>query len=358
MNYFQDSELVDLRDRVQQGQFWSPRIVNATLLERCNWRCRMCDCDQTSQAMLSGVEWVDILVQFSDLGAHEIKFTGGEPTLHPDFEFILEALRQHNPHLKTKLLTNATSLTRDRAHRFLDLGLSRYIISLHSHRKSIHDRMVGAEGQWLRTIEGITHLREAGPDASVWINCVVDDENLFDLVGMVELVAGLGCNGISFSIMDDRVPDFGAGFIPLETMKRAQLEIFPVVRQVAAKSGLGLFPETCELFGESHEEMVLTSQGQLSRGWYEDNLCFWVWYHVTIKADGTVQPCCNAPLENGYGNIISQRADQLLSGKPVSAFLKEMKRGPSRFKACRKCEMKLQVNRSIGDGLSRIDGSK
>lgn len=353
MAYFSEADLAQLAPHVASGTFWSPKFVKLTLLDGCNWRCQMCRCDKTAPALLSVEQWLTVVRGVLRLGTREISFTGGEPTLYPDFEGLLAGIRALDAAVKLKLLTNGTRLDQRRVETFLALGLRRYIVSVHGSSAEVHDPIVGVANQWGRTLRGIERLVSASPGVprSVWINCVVRRANLGQMVGVVRLASSLGCEGVSFSPLDNRVSDPGVEPLSVAEMQAARETILPEVREVARQQGLLLFPADAEIFGHGDEDLQRVARGELSRGHYETHPCYWVYYHLTIEPDGTVQPCCNRPLRGGYGNALVDPPEELLKGPRAVSFLGLAGRGPAALLPCRGCEMKLQVNRAVHQGL-------
>jgi MoaA/NifB/PqqE/SkfB family radical SAM enzyme len=319
----------------------------------------MCRCDKTAPAKLRWDEWLDIAKQAINLGAREIGFTGGEPTLLRGFDWILAGLREADPEgrVKLKLLTNGVRLSPSRARTYLALGIRRFIISLHGSTSEVHDKVVGVASQWARTTEGIRNLRAAHNEYphTVWINCVVSRLNLHQLPQMVELATALGCEGISFSPLDRRVADAGVQPLMAFEMRDAVATIFPAIRRMADELGILLFPNDAQLFGRSEDEIRSTAHGELSRSYYRDHPCHWVFYHVTIEPDGTVQPCCNRPLDGGYGSLTQCSLDEVIRSDKARGFLRLAATGPHSVDVCRGCEMKLQVNQWVNDAM--IGGS-
>jgi radical SAM protein with 4Fe4S-binding SPASM domain len=161
---------------------------------------------------------------------------------------------------------------------------------------------------------------------------------------------------VSFSILDTRVADPGVPPITVRDMKHARSVLLPEVRRVAKELGVKLFPADLELFGVQDDELKRTAAGELSRGWYENHPCYWVFYHVTITSDGMIRPCGNRLMHRDYGNLRTHTAREILSGKSIIQFLGQMRERPAQIEACRGCEMKLQVNRSIHEAIAQLGG--
>ena len=80
---------------------------------RCNYNCRHCFMakDVNPQAaQLTYEECIDLFDQMVDCGIREIRFTGGEPTIHPQFRDILWAAKERGLRVR-EVLTNGSRLT-------------------------------------------------------------------------------------------------------------------------------------------------------------------------------------------------------------------------------------------------------
>lgn len=67
-----------------------PELVDIGLGDYCPFNCSFCYTDSTTAGTWAKHDTVrDILRELSKLGTFEVAFGGGEPTLHPDLEYIL-----------------------------------------------------------------------------------------------------------------------------------------------------------------------------------------------------------------------------------------------------------------------------
>lgn len=362
MKYFDHSEIHELAHRVAHGEFWFPRIVRLSLSEWCNWRCRMCQCDKQERPILSSDQWIAIARNAVKHGAKEIGFTGGEATMYPGLEKILEGISdlQQSGLVRFKLLSNGSRLNRGRVDRFFELGLTRYIISLHGASPTVHDEIVGVPGAWNGTVQGIKNIASKAQvdGGSVWINCVLQRSNLSELPDLMDLAANIGCEGVSLSPLDNRTAACIDDQPSLDEMAFARLNTLPLVRKKAQQTGLLLFPESGEPYGSCPEEEKVFASGNTSRGYYENHPCYWVFYHVTIASDGTVHPCCNIPIDPAYGNAVGSDLQELTNTPEAKQFLAGVSKRPAVFDACRTCEMKLQVNQSIHEQVSGLSENR
>jgi radical SAM protein with 4Fe4S-binding SPASM domain len=103
----------------------------------------------------------------------------------------------------TGLQTNGRRL-RDRAYldELLAAGLDHVQITLESHDPAIHDHMVGVEGAWQETVEGIRTVVDA--DIYMMTNTTMTTENVGGIQETIAFAASLGvptfgCNSLIYS---------------------------------------------------------------------------------------------------------------------------------------------------------------
>ena len=146
------------------------------LAEACNNACPMCSNSGRPEAWFTKTEGLLTRVGFlASQGFKRVVLTGGEPTIHPGFWEVVDALNAHE--MTWDVNTHGRSFS-DPAFtaRALDEGLKRAIVSLHSHDVTTSCEIFGVkEAAHHETVEGIAQLLDAG----VWtmLNCVVTTHN-------------------------------------------------------------------------------------------------------------------------------------------------------------------------------------
>jgi MoaA/NifB/PqqE/SkfB family radical SAM enzyme len=115
----------DRIDELKQGKTTRPIKANIRLHGLCNADCSFCHCEMADDAGgtrgdgsgqgRNGLEFrTEPLLQFFEdfvsLGGESIVLTGGEPTIHPDFEAIVE--KMNDVGLKWGMYTNALLINR------------------------------------------------------------------------------------------------------------------------------------------------------------------------------------------------------------------------------------------------------
>ena len=143
--------------------FVSPlKEVFIELLSKCNLECKHCygSFGPGEGDILSKEQVFAVLDQLRDMQCPEVKFTGGEPFLHPDFLEILDYAHQKN--FTVMVLTNGTLITPAKVEAMKKMGQTTFHISLDGHKPDIHDDFRGMKGAFKRTLDCIHMLGEAG----------------------------------------------------------------------------------------------------------------------------------------------------------------------------------------------------
>lgn len=138
----------------------------AYLTSSCNCACRHCWIVGRKAAAGSPGRFlpVDLLrhavEQALPLGLKGIKWTGGEPTLHPEFPALLDL--QAGFGLRGRVETNGLLVTAALAAKMRDSGVDGVSVSLDGASAVTHDAIRGVPGCFHQTLEGIRCLVAAG----------------------------------------------------------------------------------------------------------------------------------------------------------------------------------------------------
>ncbi|MHC5081900.1 MAG: radical SAM protein, partial [Planctomycetota bacterium] len=178
-----------------------PVLSEFAVTYRCNLACRFCYAgspDGGPEPEVGTPEAIRVLeVIRREAKVPGISFTGGEPTVRDDLpDLVAEAVRVG---LRVNLITNGTLLDAKAVGALKAAGLRSAQVSLEGGTAEVHDRLVGSEGAFERTLAGIRHLRDAG--IPVHTNTTINRENLTRLEPIVALAAGLGLERISMNMV-------------------------------------------------------------------------------------------------------------------------------------------------------------
>ncbi len=310
---------VKLETKETNPKLWTaPPRLDLAITYRCNNNCYFCYTGGPRKvAELSTKDWYKALDRIWASGVPQVVFTGGEPTLRPD----LVKLVNHAQEFVTGLVTNGRrlgGLAKD-LHR---VSLDYVQVSLESHRAETHDRMVGVNGAWRETTDGIRRALAAGLE--VITNTTLTKDNIGDLPGLIEAGRGLGlkvmaCNTLICSGRGTCTKQENG--VPTEELKPALTKAL----EAAEKAGVRLewYSPTC------YKQFNPIEFG------FGAKACSAAQYNMTVEPDGSVIPC-QSWLKEKVGNILTDPWESIWNhpvcvGFREKAYLKDRKE-------CQECE--------------------
>lgn len=185
--------LLDDPAQVPDNCLVAPARVYFELTRRCNLSCRTCfnDSHRPLSDELTTPEILDILNQLDRLGTFEIRFTGGEPTLHPDLREIVLFAQELGFYVS--LGTNGVYSDKVRSWIY-ESGVDWFIVSLDG-TEEVNDRVRGrgSHRQVVRTL-GELALR---PHLRVRLNMVVARHNIHTIESMAQLADLYGVESLN-----------------------------------------------------------------------------------------------------------------------------------------------------------------
>ncbi len=89
----------------------------------------------------------------------DINLTGGEPTIHPEFVYLMENLRKRFPKNAIAFSTNGRRfMYKGFAKKILSINNIRMHVVIHSASKEIHDSITRSPGSFEQTVKGLENL--------------------------------------------------------------------------------------------------------------------------------------------------------------------------------------------------------
>jgi hypothetical protein len=158
------------------------------LTDRCNFRCPYCRGPKQERESFIDLDLAaGVIVGWSKNGLRNIRFSGGEPTLHDGLSFLV-ALAKDVGIERIAISTNGSS-SMDKYRRLIDLGVNDFSISLDDCTPEGMDAMTGRDHQW----KHLTHnTRELSRLVYVTAGMVFNRQNINRAVESVMFAAGLG----------------------------------------------------------------------------------------------------------------------------------------------------------------------
>ncbi len=244
--------------RLVGGYLYSVKIEVNTA---CSLSCPMCYVERTGVELPRAV--VDRVLDDLRGAGVRVEILGGEPLQRGDIVEIVERAKRGARSPLVSLYTNGLLATRGRAARLRAAGLDVAIVTLVSHRPEAHDLFVGRAGAWRETVEGIRALRDAG--VSTYTFTAVHHANAGDCRDVHAFATReLGVGALFFPYVPQRKDD------PLMIDAERWHDIKEWVLCEASPGHAAFVRDFFMLTG---------------------NACSGGNFVLTVKADGTVQPC-------------------------------------------------------------------
>jgi MoaA/NifB/PqqE/SkfB family radical SAM enzyme len=142
--------------------------VVADVIDDCNHSCVYCHPMQMGKwggALLSAEQVGAVLRASGEAGALEVLLTGGEITMHPEFNAIMDQTRDlEGP--AVAMVTNATLISPGVVRAIRGSGMTRICVSLDGPDAVMHDPRRG-RGKFTKALEGLYALQETGKPVTV-----------------------------------------------------------------------------------------------------------------------------------------------------------------------------------------------
>lgn len=319
------------------------------LTERCNLRCKHCyQGEQGTEEMLLP-EIKKVIAEVSGMlkdwsEAYGVGFspsfnvTGGEPFLRQDLFDILDEIKKYG--IDVFLLTNGTLVSRERASRLADLGVSGVQVSIEG-PEDVHDDIRGT-GSFSASAAGIERLVDLG--IPVTLNVTLSGLNAGHVKKVVAFGAQVGARRIGFS----RLVPFGRGSFLLARMLTPE-QVREVYDSLLSLEVKGIEIVTGDPVAA---QMKIASNGDA--GNLAISGCAAGVAGLTIHPDGNVTPCRRMPVS--LGNVKKDSIREIWSSSPVLQALRDRNRYQGkcgrcgRWAQCRGCRaIAYAWSRSIGE---------
>ena len=180
------------------------------LTRLCNQRCLFClDSWNHNGTYVDTAQLFQYIELGHRLGRERLILSGGEPTIHPDYEkFIRHGRREGYDWIQT--VTNGMMFAYPEfTRKCIQAGLDEVTMSIHGHTARIQDRLTGVKGAFEQAIQGIRNIKAlSGGRTVVNIDIVINKQNITQLREIIDFFRTFGIHEFDLLYM---VP-FGRGF--------------------------------------------------------------------------------------------------------------------------------------------------
>lgn len=245
---------------------------------------------------LSAEKWA-LLLDVLPLSLEKVILSGGEPTLHAEFEIILKSLEERD--LDYAIFTNGRWPNPKRLINILENSahFSGFLISLHGVDAASHDAFTGMSGSFCETLVNIRRAVASGLSVSLSTVITQENVNINTIDEFPRLALELGVTEISFNrylYTNHRLAKHPATVQPPSTSQlREAIQLIEGLRtRYAGQLRIGYGPTIPQSFEPSSSRAC--SAGETS---------------LVVDPWGNVKPClhtallCGNLLEQGFGSI-------------------------------------------------------
>ena len=271
--------------------------------DQCQLKCKMCYVDKKNYE-LPATNIHKLLNDIRNYGIR-LEILGGEPLLRKDLIRIIQyaKIKAHIPFIS--LYTNGTLIDEEMACKLKNAGLDAAIVTLISNTAEIHDEFTGVKGSWAKTKSGILNLKNAGINTYTFTS--IHQYNYTQFSNIYNYVTEeLGVHSLFYQYVPQCKND------PLSI----DIHIWNKIKHWV-------------LYDKNNYHMKYIRDFYMLSG----NACSGGNYVLTVKADGSVQPC--PFIDNlSLGNIRNEDIWTIYRNRYKNTRLKEFKSTPEDCKEC------------------------
>jgi MoaA/NifB/PqqE/SkfB family radical SAM enzyme len=172
------------------------RFIWLEITAKCNLYCSHCYADSGPQVELYGNmtygDWTRVIDEAAELGCRNIQFIGGEPTMHPRLDDLVDHAN-HRGFEFIEVFTNATRLGKELIGCFQRSGVH-VATSFYTDDHGVHEQITQGKGSWHRTVEGIETALAAG--LPIRVGVIETEQNAGHAPRAIEFLKNLGVQEI------------------------------------------------------------------------------------------------------------------------------------------------------------------
>ncbi|GEM_PF-498193 len=214
----------------------------------CNSRCKYCTqldyraIPQADKLDLTTEQILERIRYAAAEGYDQIGFSGGEPTIRPDFIDLIKEARSHN-FKRIGVTSNGRMFAyRQFTEDAMKAGLDGFTFSLHGHTPKIHDGIATAPGALEQALQGLANIaavkRKHGLQAHLMNNQILLPDNTPYIKEMVEL---LGPHGVGLFMIQPFITqrsnsdELGRFYVPYDDVVAAVERALPALEEYGAR---------------------------------------------------------------------------------------------------------------------------
>lgn len=339
-----DSE--KMRQAMMANSFYGLSSLKLKITDRCNLRCPKCNHWRPKRERhpdrltpLSDAEWMNLVSQAVALGVRNVRFSGGEPTLHPILPTLIEYLTRERAFCE--VTTNGTCLSDSLAQVLVAAGMKRITFSVDYCESSPFDHAAGVHGAFanleagMHAVLGAVELGKR--PVQVAVNTVVTRLNMKYLNAIYSWAVAHGASRITLLKVHESHLENSLG-LSTDMENHYRSEVLPHLLEQGSAQGVEVIPAG----------YMITSIGKIDA--IPSELlrvlpCFVAWERAAVFPSGEMYVCCHARNDLlKYGNVRQAPLDELLRRSDATRIRATCHAPALQVPECQDCDIDL-INR-------------
>ena len=244
----------------------------AELTHRCPLQCAYCsnpvELLKANREMPTEA-WLALFDEAADLGVLQIHLSGGEPTLRPDLEILVERLARRG--IYTNLITAGIGIPEGRMEALARAGLDHVQISFQGALAPTTEKIGNHRGAHERKIETAMRVRAAG--LPLTINAPIHRHNIHEVPEFIDLALALDAERLEIANVqyagwallnrNALMPDRVAVERQVEIVRRAQEDLFGILTvDFVTPDYFAMYPKPC-MGGWARDAFMVAPDGRV-----------------------------------------------------------------------------------------------
>ena len=244
----------------------------AELTHRCPLQCAYCsnpvELLKANREMATEA-WLALFDQAADLGVLQIHLSGGEPTLRPDLEVLVERLA--NRGVYTNLITAGVSLAEGRMEALAQAGLDHVQVSFQGAFAPTTEKIGNHRGAHEKKMETARQVRAAG--LPLTINAPIHRHNIEEVPAFIDLALALDAERLEIANVqyagwallnrNALMPDRASVERQVETVRKAQEDLYGILAiDFITPDYFAMYPKPC-MGGWARDAFVVAPDGSV-----------------------------------------------------------------------------------------------
>jgi len=296
-----------------RGEPAAPYTLDISPTDWCNLKCRSCWMrnpmfkeEFRSEYQLSDARLLSLIEEAAELGVRHIEITGGgEPLLRRSL--VLEMMSRVKRYgMLGSMTTNGTLFDGESVRRIIRMGWDRLVFSVDGPDQETNDWLRPSkaaeereESPFGRIVEALTTFRREkralGSELPrISLNVVLSRRNSAEMSNTLRFASRFDVQRVSFEPLTTHSALGAELRLSSEDVRAMQPEVREAARlaaELGVETNIEKYAEQALVTGKNALPEVYAAD-VLARSGFLGIPCYEPWFHLVVKTDGSVGPCC------------------------------------------------------------------